>query len=210
MGWRRLSNSNFYLKSWKISSKCEQIVKLLCKLTAYLWRVACPSSFGISYQLTNQVYNLCTFSLILFQPKQEMKLWKCSQIVKTRLSSIESQPKKVAVVVVVVVVVVVSDVVVFVVVVIILGQRNQTWKWGQKWVNDKRFIVVVVVVIVLVFLFFLIQTPSFKTWSKSGHYSWYVLFLFLLFLFCCFCFVVFVFVFVVVVVVSVFTVTIQS
>ena len=48
-----------------------------------------------------------------------------------KLSSIESQPKKVVVVVVVAVVVVVF------VVVIIVGHKNLTLKFGQNWVNDK-------------------------------------------------------------------------
>ena len=47
---------------------------------------------------------------------------------KTRLSLIESQPKKVAVVDVVVVVVVVA---------IVVGHKNLTLKFGQNWVNDK-------------------------------------------------------------------------
>ena len=57
----------------------------------------------------------------------------------TRLSSIESQPKKVVVVVIVVVivVVVVIFVVVFVVVVTIVGHKNRTLKFGQNWVNNK-------------------------------------------------------------------------
>ena len=46
----------------------------------------------------------------------------------TRLSSIESQPKKVVVVVVIVVVVVV--------VVIIVGHKNLTLKFGQNWINN--------------------------------------------------------------------------
>ena len=49
---------------------------------------------------------------------------------KTRLSSIESQPKKVVVVIVVVVVVVV--------VVIIVGHKNLTLKFGQNWVNNNK------------------------------------------------------------------------
>ena len=92
---------------------------------------------------------------------------------KTRLSSIESQPKKVVVVVVVVGLVVVFGVPVFGfvvfggVVVTIVGHRNLTLKFGQKWVNDKRYIVIVVVVVlVLVLLVLFIQKPSFKTWSK--------------------------------------------
>ena len=43
---------------------------------------------------------------------------------KTRLSSIESRPKKVVVVVVVVVV-------------IIVGDKNLTLKFGKNWVNNK-------------------------------------------------------------------------
>ena len=52
----------------------------------------------------------------------------------TRISSIESQPKKVVVVVVVGVVVVV---VVVSVVVIIVGHKNLTLKFGQNWANNK-------------------------------------------------------------------------
>ena len=52
----------------------------------------------------------------------------------TRLSSIESQPKKVVVVVVIVVVVVLF---VFWLVVIIVGHRNLTLKFGQNFVNNK-------------------------------------------------------------------------
>ena len=63
---------------------------------------------------------------------------------KTRLSLIESQPKKVVVVVVVTVVFVV---------VAIVGHRNLSLKFGQNQVNNKGCIVVVVV-IVLVLLFF--------------------------------------------------------
>ena len=70
---------------------------------------------------------------------------------------------------VVFIVFVVVGLVVSVAVVIILCQRNLLLKFGQNWVNNKQCIVLVV--IVLVFLFFLIQTPSFKTWSKSGHFS---------------------------------------
>ena len=69
-------------------------------------------------------------------------------ITGTRLSSIESQSKKVVVAVVVVVVINV----------------------GQNWVNNKGYIVVIVF-IVLVLLWLLIQKPSFKNWSDSGHYS---------------------------------------
>ena len=47
-----------------------------------------------------------------------------------RLSSIESQPKKVVVVVVV-------DIVVFVVVFTIVGHKNPTLQFGQNWVNNK-------------------------------------------------------------------------
>ena len=53
---------------------------------------------------------------------------------KTRLSSIESQPKKV---VVVVVVVVFDFVVGGVVVVVIVGHINQNLKFGQNQVNNK-------------------------------------------------------------------------
>ena len=80
-----------------------------------------------------------------------MKIW---------LSSNESQPKKV----VVVVVVVVADVV-FVVVVIIVGHKNL---FGQNWGNNE-WCIAVVVFIALVLLMLLIQKPSFKTWSDSGH-----------------------------------------
>ena len=52
---------------------------------------------------------------------------KGSSEVKTRLSSIESQPKKVVVVVVVVVVFVI----------IIVGHRNLTLRFGQYLVNSK-------------------------------------------------------------------------
>ena len=54
---------------------------------------------------------------------------------KTRLFSIESHPKKVAVVVVVVVVVV-FVVVGGIVVLIIVGHRNLTLKFGQNWFNN--------------------------------------------------------------------------
>ena len=77
----------------------------------------------------------------------------------TRLSSFESQAKKVVVVVVIVVVFVV---------VIIVGHKNLTLKFGQNLVNDKLYIVVVVF-IDLVLLLLLIQKPSFKTRSDSGH-----------------------------------------
>ena len=55
----------------------------------------------------------------------------------TRLSSIESQPKKVVVVVVIVVVDVVF------VVIIIVGKKNLTLKLGQNWVN-KGYIVIAI------------------------------------------------------------------
>ena len=55
---------------------------------------------------------------------------------KPRLSSIESQPKKVVVVVVVVVVVIVV-VGLLVIVVIIVARRNLTLQFGQNWVNNK-------------------------------------------------------------------------
>ena len=95
--------------------------------------------------------------------------WRIRSIwYQTRLSSIESPPKKVVVVVNVVVVVIVVVgvivVVVFVVVVTIVGHKNLTLKFGQNWVNNKWYIVVVVF-IVLVLLLWLIQKPSFKTWS---------------------------------------------
>ena len=63
---------------------------------------------------------------------------------------------------------VVGLVVVVAVVVINVGHKNLALKFGQNWVNDKLYIVVVLF-IVLVLLLFLIQTPSFKTWSNSGH-----------------------------------------
>ena len=72
---------------------------------------------------------------------------------KTRLSSIESQPKKVVVVVIVVVVVVV--------VIIIVGHKNLTLNFSQNWVNNKGYIVVVVFIF-LVLLLLLIQKPSFN------------------------------------------------
>ena len=61
---------------------------------------------------------------------------------QTRLSSIESQPKKVVVVVflveaVVVVLVVVYVVGLVVVVIIIVGHRNLTLKFDPNWVNNK-------------------------------------------------------------------------
>ena len=55
---------------------------------------------------------------------------------KTRLSSIESLPKKV-VVIVVGVVFVVHGLVVVIGVVVIVGNRNLTLKFGQNWVNDQ-------------------------------------------------------------------------
>ena len=76
---------------------------------------------------------------------------------KTRLISIESQPKKVVLVVVVVVFVVGG-----LVVVAIVGHRNLTLKFGQNVVNNKSYIVGVVVVNVSVLLLLLIQKPSFK------------------------------------------------
>ena len=65
-----------------------------------------------------------------------MKLYIFNEIKITRLSSVESQSKKVVVVVVVVVIVVVGLVVglvVGVVVVIILRQRHLLLKFGQNW-----------------------------------------------------------------------------
>ena len=59
-------------------------------------------------------------------------------------------------------------VVVVFVVVIIVGHKNQTLKFGQKWVKNKGYIVVVIF-IVLVLLLVLIQKPSFKIGSYSGH-----------------------------------------
>ena len=61
----------------------------------------------------------------------------------TKLSWIESQPKKV---VVMVVVVVNFNVVGVVVVIIIFGHRNLTLKFGQIWVNNESYIFVVVIV----------------------------------------------------------------
>ena len=52
-----------------------------------------------------------------------------------------------------------------VVVFVIVGHRKLTLKFGQNWVIKKSYIVVVVDFIVSVLLL-LIQTPSFKTWSK--------------------------------------------
>ena len=56
----------------------------------------------------------------------------------TRLSSIESQPKKIVVVadVLIVVLVVVFVVGLIVVLVFIVGHRKLTLKFGQNWVND--------------------------------------------------------------------------
>ena len=54
---------------------------------------------------------------------------------KTRLSSIESQPNK--------------FVVVAVVVVIIVGHKNLILKFGQNLVNDKGYIVVVVFIVLV-------------------------------------------------------------
>ena len=51
---------------------------------------------------------------------------------QTRLSSIESQPKKV---------------VVFVLVVIIVGHKNLTLKFGQNCSNNKWYIIVVVFIV---------------------------------------------------------------
>ena len=58
---------------------------------------------------------------------------------KTRLNSIESQPKKVVVVVVVFGVV------------IIVGRKNLNLKFGQNWVNNKGYIDVVVFIILVFF-----------------------------------------------------------
>ena len=63
-------------------------------------------------------------------------------ILKTRFSSIESQPKKVVVVVVVVVFVVV----------IIVGHKNLTLKIGQNGVNKKLYIVVVFFIVLVLLL----------------------------------------------------------
>ena len=65
---------------------------------------------------------------------------------KTRLISIESQPKKVVIVVVVVDVVVVCCVAVVGVVFVFVGHKNLTLKFGQNWVNNKSYDVVVVIV----------------------------------------------------------------
>ena len=67
--------------------------------------------------------------------------------IQTRISSIESQSKKVVVVFVVVVVVVV----VFVVF-IIVGHKNLTLKFGQNWVNNKGYIVLVVFIVLFLLL----------------------------------------------------------
>ena len=90
------------------------------------------------------------------------------EINETRLSSIESQPKKVGVVVVVVVVVVVGlDVAVFVVslaVVIIVGKRNLSLKFGPNLVNNKRYNVIVVVncfslvIVIIIVVFVYLKT----------------------------------------------------
>ena len=63
---------------------------------------------------------------------------------KTRLSWIESQPKKVVVVVVVV----------------IVGHKNLTIQFGQNWVNNKWYIVVVVVVAIVLVLFVVVIDPE--------------------------------------------------
>ena len=47
-----------------------------------------------------------------------------------------------------------------VVVVVNVGHRNLSLKFGQNWVNNKRYVVDVVIVLVL-----LIEKPSFKTWT---------------------------------------------
>ena len=60
---------------------------------------------------------------------------------RTRVISIESQPKKVVVVVVVVVVVFV--------VVIIIGRKNLTLKFNKKCVNNKFFILVVFFIVLV-------------------------------------------------------------
>ena len=67
------------------------------------------------------------------------------ELKKTRLSLIESQPKKVVVVVVVVFVVVV---VVFVVI-IIVGHKKLALKFGQNRVNNKSDVLFVVILLVL-------------------------------------------------------------
>ena len=60
----------------------------------------------------------------------------------TRLSSVESQPKKG-----------VLDVVVIVdVVVIIFVLKNLTLKFGQNWVNNKEYIVLVVFIVLFLLL----------------------------------------------------------
>ena len=69
---------------------------------------------------------------------------------KTRLISIESQPKKVVDVVMFVVAVAVVAFVVVGVDVVIVGHSNLTLKFGQNWVNNKSYIVVAVAVVVIV------------------------------------------------------------
>ena len=74
---------------------------------------------------------------------------------RTRLISIESQPKKVVVVIVVVVFAVVFVAVGLVVgggvvvAVIIFGHKNLTLKPVQNWVNDKWYIVIVFVIVLV-------------------------------------------------------------
>ena len=75
--------------------------------------------------------------------------WNAWYMIETRLSSIESQPKKVVVVVVVVFVV------------IIVGHKNLTLKFGQNLVNNKWYIVLVIVLVLLLL---------FQNWSDSGHW----------------------------------------
>ena len=75
-------------------------------------------------------------SCVVYHPGQKF----IQNSLKTRLSLIESQPKKVVVVVVFVVgvmLVVVLIVVVVVIVVIVVGHRNLILKFGQNRVNDK-------------------------------------------------------------------------
>ena len=123
-----------------------------------------------------------------------------SLLIKTRLNSIESRPKKVVVVVVVVILVVV-------VVVIIVGHRNLTLKFGQNWVNTKWSIVVVVIVLVLFLL--LIKKPSLKLGPNQVNNNKICCCCFGCYMFCCYCcsrFVVFVVVVVVVVVVVNYTI----
>ena len=121
----------------------------------------CQLFLSYHFLTSTTIFNIL-FPLKNSQP-DHIKYLKSSapnQNKKTRLGSIESQPKKVVVVVVFVVVVFV--------VAIIVDNKNLTLKFGQNWVNNKLYIVVVVF-IVLVLLLWLIQKHSFKTRSDSGH-----------------------------------------